>query len=99
MGQARSRSMAAGPAWSRIGGMQRVAPGATEQEALNPPTPPRQPLIWGSGHAGRPALHGARDPPPTQQRKRRGPGRPHVAQAALLLIISIHRAPIMSKNN
>lgn len=52
MGQARSRSMAAGPAWSCIGGMQRAAPGATEQEALNPPTPPGSPSYGAVGTLG-----------------------------------------------
>lgn len=49
----------------------------------------RQSLRWGR----------VRDPPRTLQRRPGGPERPHVAQAALLLIISIHRAPIRSKNN
>lgn len=75
-------------------GASRAAPGSTEREA------PRTPASRGS-HRRAGGARPAENRTPAQlllypAEKRRCSARPHVA---LLLIISIHRAPIMSKNN
>lgn len=83
-----------------VGGTHRVAPRVHRGRGSSPSC-----VLVRQG-AQRPQERdvGAESPEPrglahTQHRGRRGPECPHVAQARLLLIISIHRAPIMSKNN